>query len=172
MQSPRSRSLTLGLKLGGGFGVLTLLALCLGLFSLNRLSVLNDLGVAMGDNYIVSISRSAALAIAVQDTRRLEARLLLAVTPSDHATFAADLGSSLKAVEKARTDYEPLIDAGKERDYFTSVIDPAWARFKADDEAMQTKVASNDIVGARDRYMQKGFSDYTTLLDGLRWDID
>ena len=172
MQSPRSRSLTLGLKLGGGFGVLTFLALCLGLFSLNRLSVLNDLGVAMGDNYIVSISRSAALAIAVQDTRRLEARLLLAVTPPDHAAFAADLGASLKAVEKARTDYEPLIDAGKERDYFTSVIDPAWARFKADDEAMLTKVASNDIVGARDRYMQKGFSDYTTLLDGLRWDID
>ena len=115
MQNPRSRSLTLGLKLGSGFALLTLLTLCLGLFSLNRLSVLNRLGMTMSDNYINSANRSATLAIAIQDARRLEARLLLAETASDRAAYGADLAASFATVEKARNFYDPLIDPGKER---------------------------------------------------------
>jgi methyl-accepting chemotaxis protein len=172
MQSPRPRSLTLGLKLGGGFGVLTLLALCLGLFSLNRLSVLNELGMTMSDNYINSANRSATLAIAVQDTRRLEARLLLGETAADRAAYGADLAASFATVEKARRYYDPLIDEGKERDYFAAVIDPAYARFKADDEMMVTMVAANDMAGARTQYMRKSLADYGTLIEGMRWDLD
>ena len=172
MQSARPQFKTLGSKLGSGFAVLTLMTLCLGLFSLERLTTLNRLALTLSDDYVPSSGLLTAIATTIQDVRRLQAGALLAESPANRAAYLTEIAGDLKKAESLRQSYDPFIDPGAERERFDTVIDPAFARFKADNQAMVSTVASNDILKARSQYMHDCLTDYDVLLGGIKWDMD
>ncbi len=172
MQSARPQFKTLGSKLGSGFAVLTLMTLCLGLFSLERLTTLNRLALRLSDDYVPSSGLLTAIATTIQDVRRLQAGALLAESPANRAAYLTEIAGDLKKAESLRQSYDPFIDPGAERERFDTVIDPAFARFKADNQAMVSTVASNDILKARSQYMHDCLTDYDVLLGGFKWDMD
>ncbi|MGI4744517.1 MAG: methyl-accepting chemotaxis protein [Janthinobacterium lividum] len=124
--------LTLGLKMGAGFAVLTILAIALGSFALNRMGMMNNATVIIRDNYLPSTMYSGRLGIALGEVRRNEARLLICTTADECAVTRQKLANASTGVEKIRLAYDSIIDPGKQRDSFTTIFDRVWTDYKAD----------------------------------------
>ncbi len=164
--------LGLAFKLGAGFTVLTLFSVLLGGFAVNRMSAVDAASSEVSDNYLPSGVHLAHLALAIDDIRRLQARSLLASAGSTYAKdSSAALQDGIKEVKAAREAYEPLIDAGEERERYTGGFDPAWKVFEADmAETTRLKNAGEDAA-AVSTYSEKAQTDFLSIMGFMKWDM-
>ena len=119
------RRLGLGAKLAAGFATMAIIIAMIGVLSIDRLAMLEHAMSDIRDNYLPSANASAALEMQVLNLRRLELRYLI-TTPAEEAkrsSLRAEVASDEAAVARSRIDYEPVIDAGEERNRFTSEFD-------------------------------------------------
>lgn len=172
--TPREgRALSLGAKLGAGFAFLTILFACLGGFALQRMGTMNATNAEMRDHYLPSTMAAGNLAMDLQDVRQIESHFML--TTSDDAAERLELrgriAKAIETVDAARQAYEPLIQAGKERNSYTTIFDRTWPVYRAD--AMQTIAFKQDDqeLGALDSYNHKARTDFETLANFMRWDM-
>ena len=165
--------LGLGAKLGAGFAMLTLFSAMLGSFALNRMGAVDTATRSITDDYLPSGDLAANLAIAVDDARRFESRYLLTATGSaDDRVTLRKLQDALAIVEGARQKYDPMIDAGEERQRYAGTFDPTWKAYDADvREVVRLKAAKQDPA-ALALYLGKSQTDFFILLDFMKLELD
>ena len=168
--SGRPRSLSLGVKLGAGFAVLTALSVMLGLFSLQRLGVTNSAVAVIRDNYLPSTQAVAGLELALQEVRSDESKLAMTAGDQDRAEIAASLQSAMATLAQRRTDYEHMMDSGEERQHY-NVFDTVWPQYQQDIAQLQKlkdpvrDAATHDVTTA-------SAAHFNALRDVVQWDMN
>lgn len=167
----KTRSLSLGAKLSAGFASLTLIVLLLGVLSITRMARMEDVAAQMRDNYLPSVEMSARLGMAIQNVRRFEAHYIMATTDAERHEVAVKLHAAEDAVDAGRRQYDPIIDAGEERERFSTIFDRVWPSYKTDVVGTTGAVDAQQIALAHALYTGASTKDVTTLLEFIDWDI-
>ena len=167
----RRRALSLGVKLGGGFAVLTVLSVMLGLFSLERLGRTNSAVVVIRDHYLPSTLAAAGLELALQDVHCSETQMMTAASDAQRAAVTASLRSAIAALSQRRASYDHAIDPGGERQRFAAAFDIIWPRYRADIAAEQKSKQNEQDGDAHDYFMTMSAAHFNALLDLLQWDL-
>ena len=92
-----------------------LVTICLGMFSINRLSAVNDGAETVSTNYLVASNGLGDIVYGALRYRQLEAAHLLDSAPEAKAKELATMHDMVTAAAKGWSIYSPTIDPGKER---------------------------------------------------------
>jgi methyl-accepting chemotaxis protein len=112
-------------KIMAAFGVTLLIVFTLGGLSIDRLSMINDLTIATRDTWLPSSKAVGQLRSTIRLYRLAEARVALAQGGREVASYAMRVDDAADAVNKARAEYEPLIDKGTDAERFMRDFDQA-----------------------------------------------
>ncbi len=168
----KAHGLSLGAKLSAGFAALTLIVLLLGCFAIARIGSMDGAAAEMRDDYIPSLGHIASLGFALENVRRFEASYIIATSDAERQRIAAKLRSWEDRVADERRQYDPLIDAGDERDRYTTVFDRIWPSYKTDLDATMRAVDALQADKARALFNGSGSSEMNALLDFIDWDVN
>ena len=109
------QNLTIRSKVMLAFTAALLVTIFVGVFSINRLSVVNDGAVTVSTNYLVASDGLGDVAYSAMRYRQLQAAHILAPTPEAKAKEAASMHDAVAGVTKGWGIYSPTVDAGRER---------------------------------------------------------
>ncbi len=163
--------LSLGMKLGIGFAVLTILSTMLGLFALERLGTTNGAVVVLRDNYLPSTLSGARLQLALEEVHSSEARMMMTTSDAERAEAELSVRNAIADVNRRRAEYDSLIDPGEERDRFTTVFNTTWPKYQADLAQLQTFKDDRQDKEAHERYVGASASHLKALIDLMQWDL-
>lgn len=166
---PPRRTLSLGVTLGGGVAVLTLIAAALGGVSLARMAAMESAAADLRDNHLPNVTHLGQLGMALQDVRREEARYLMAESGVDRRTTAQRLAEAVHAVDERRRAL--IVDPGEEREHFTTVFDRVWPSYKQDVAGTVAKIDAAQSYDAHNAFIEQSAMDFTALRDFLAWDM-
>ena len=166
-----ARRLGLAAKLAIGFGALTVMAMALGTFALNRMGTVEKVFSTISTDAVPSILMSNKLAIAIEELRRNQSLLLVTDDGSPEEKAAeAEIDRNVASVAAIRRDADSMIDAGIERHRFTTVFDRAWPDFQAETtELVQLKISSQ-VELSRESFFGKTRATFDQLLAFTQWD--
>ena len=170
---PRSMKFGLGFKLSAGFAFLTVLSMSIAGLTLDRMQAMDSATAEVRDNYLPSTMSAATLGMAIGNVRRWEAKDMMSV-PADLAERrqAADsLRAAIAAVDSARATYERSIDAGEEREQYSTIFDRVWPDYKQDLRQVVADKDANQEKAARELYDGKSQTDFETLSQFAGWDL-
>jgi methyl-accepting chemotaxis protein len=85
--------LNIGARLGAAFGAVLLLTLIVGLFSVNRLGVVNDATADINNNWLVATKELGAYDSSITAIRRAEALLTMTAKVEAHEKMEEDIRS-------------------------------------------------------------------------------
>jgi methyl-accepting chemotaxis protein len=102
-------------KVMTAFASVLIVTAILGVFSINRLSIVNTGAETVTDNYLVAANALSEVAANSMRFRQLQAALVLAPTAADKAKEAQTMSTVLNKVSEGWSNYEPTIDLGFER---------------------------------------------------------
>jgi methyl-accepting chemotaxis protein len=97
------------------FATLLAVTVVLGVFSINRLSIVNDGAITVSDNYLVASNGLSELTANAMRYRQLQASYLLMNDSAVKATTTQSMATVLSNIEKGWSIYSPTIDPGYER---------------------------------------------------------
>jgi len=111
-------NLKIAKKLGLGFGVIEILMVILGMFSLMELSKVNSNTLDLATNWLPSVRELGALEYQVAATRRWDLNYLL--SDKEKMSSAEAKGNAAVAqIEEIEKKYEPMISSEEERRLYT-----------------------------------------------------
>jgi methyl-accepting chemotaxis protein len=102
-------------KVMGAFAAVLMVTTILGIFAINRLSIVNDGAMTVSNNYLVAANGLSDVAANAMRYRQLQAAHILAATPAGKAKEAETMGTAVEEVGKGWATYSPTIDPGYER---------------------------------------------------------
>jgi methyl-accepting chemotaxis protein len=97
------------------FATVLAVTVLLAVFSMNRLSIVNDGAVTVSSNYLVSATSLSQIGENAMRYRQLQASYVLSSDPATRATTTQSMTTVLSNVDKGWTTYSPVIDPGYER---------------------------------------------------------
>ncbi|HEY4075519.1 MAG TPA: methyl-accepting chemotaxis protein [Rhizomicrobium sp.] len=160
------QNLTIRSKIMMTFAAVLAVTVILGIFSINRLSSVNDGAVTVSSNYLVATQGLAEIAYNAASYRQIQASHVLLVKPEDKAGEAAKMRTELENVDKGWATYSPTVDPGYERgiaDKFHS----AWNDYVALNERLMEKSNANQTAEATAFYlgeMKDAFQKFQVVL--------
>jgi methyl-accepting chemotaxis protein len=163
MSLPIVGRLGIGGKLIAGCAGLFCLTLATGMFALHSMAVMDTASSEVGDNYLPSAVGVGAIGRALERYHVQEYRLLLDSAQPDHQTATDLFNQAETALDKARADYDHLVDEGWERANITR-FDQAVAAYRQniDNPVRQLEQASNQ-AGARTLLTGAGAEKFLAL---------
>jgi methyl-accepting chemotaxis protein len=108
-------NLSIRSKVMSAFASVLVVTTILGVFAINRLSIVNDGAVLVTDNYLVAANALSEISTNAVRYRQLQAAMILAPTPADKAKEAKTMATVLGNVTEGWKKYDPTVDAGEER---------------------------------------------------------
>ncbi len=165
----QARSLSLAAKMSVGLASLTTIILLLGALAISRMARMDDVAAAMRDKHLPTLAQAATLGLALQDVRRFEAHYILSPTETERDDIGERIKSLEQQVETDRRQYDPLIDAGQQRERFATVFDRVWPHYKADITATMRAVDNDQATQAYSLYTNT--NDFNTLAAFIDWNI-
>ena len=155
-------------KIAGGFSLVLLVILGVGLTAIDRLSAINDHAVDVRDNWLPSTGALGVLLDAFEDLRVYEARCMLADNDHERQQSTADVTQRIQTVERRRLAYEPLITRGTDDERFMQAFDAAWT----DHKQTVAKYLGGNNANARDLFSETNRKSYLDATSALRSDLD
>ncbi len=110
--------LTIGKKLLGGFLLVSLMTLCLGIFAIHRMGSMNEVTVDIGTNWMPSIHRVGLMRAKLNHIRTLEMRYLLETGEAARAETLSQFGDELGVMKAEQGKYESLISSPEEQNIY------------------------------------------------------
>ncbi|HYD70227.1 methyl-accepting chemotaxis protein [Azospirillum sp.] len=123
-------SISIKAKLAAVFAVLFLLIVALGVLSMNRLAVVNDVARNIGTNWLPSVEFAQSTSLAVARFRLVESRHILSTDDAEMTQIEGDLDRRAAIVGEEQRKYEPLISSADERNRYDE-FKIAWAEYLA-----------------------------------------
>jgi len=118
-------NLSIRAKVIGAFAMVLAVTLGLGTFALARLSAVNDAAISVRDDSLPSLTLTSDLHTIANRFRISEAQHILSTTDTAMDQVESNLAAEQEEIRKLRTDYEPLVSPGTERD-LVSKFDQQW----------------------------------------------
>jgi methyl-accepting chemotaxis protein len=112
------RNIKIGARLALGFALLTLLVLLLGLFSLNKMTVMNEDNTTIHHKWLPSIESLAAMNLSIMRYRVYSLLQALNPEPANLSQTQTKLSELKTEIVHHLKDYEHLISTSEERDLF------------------------------------------------------
>ena len=109
------QNLTIRSKVMTAFAAVLIVTAILGVFSINRLSIVNDGAVTVSDNYLVAANGLAQLGENAIRYRQLQGSVVLATDPATKNTMLQGMATAQSEEDKGWQTYAPTIDPGYER---------------------------------------------------------
>jgi len=159
-------NLSIRSKVMVAFASVLVVTAILGVFSINRLSIVNDSAVTVTDNYLVASNGLSEVGASSMRYRQLQAALILA-PPAEKAKEAQTMNTVLDSVSHGWSVYEPTIDPGYER----SVADKfhsEWNDYVAMNEKFGALATENKAAEAITLYrgeMRQAFNKFLADLN-------
>jgi methyl-accepting chemotaxis protein len=142
------RNMKIGPRLALGFGMLALLIMLLGGFSLKQMAAMDSDNEAIIDNWLPSIEALAAMNLSIMRYRVFALRQVLSPEPEALARTQAKLQELKGEVEHHQRDYENLISTSEERELFNRLV-TAKERYVVVVGRIGDAVKRGDIVEAK-----------------------
>ncbi len=113
--------LSIGQRLALGFATVLALTLAVGLFSVSRLSLVNDNTKDLATNWLVSLRTLGSYSTELATVRRAEARFAMAPTPEEARAQVARVDEAKSRAAEAWKAYVPTITPGEEQKLATEI---------------------------------------------------
>jgi methyl-accepting chemotaxis protein len=150
--------------------VLTVTAL-LGIFSINRLSSVNDGAVLVSGNYLVASNAMGAFQYNTTRYRQMQASAYMATTPEAKAKELAKRRTQLESAQKEWGIYSPTVDAGVETE-LAGRIQPLWNDYLAMDEKFVELANSHTPGAAATYYTTEMSAAFNKFNEAVQADLD
>ena len=137
------RSIKIGARLTVGFGLLALILLFQGLFSVNKLSFLNSETKQITTNWIPALNAVGELNLALMRYRANAIRVVIDVNPIVIAKAETNLQARAQDVEAAQSAYEQLISESEERALFAELRDVKGRYMRGTERVLAAMKAGN-----------------------------
>jgi methyl-accepting chemotaxis protein len=165
------RDFSIRTKVMVAFGVILMVTVALGLFSAQRLGAVNDAAAEIRDNFLPSAAVIGRLQITAQQLRVREVRHILASSEADMGALEKEMATMSDKLQKLRTDYEPLISPGEERN-LANDFDKAWKEFMALHEQIRDLARKNEDKKALELFTGKSQEAFAAAVKALDSDLD
>lgn len=142
------RNLNIGPRLTISFGILALLILLQGLFSLGKMASMQEKGREITEEWMPALEAIGKLNLSLMRYRIFALRTLVDTTPEGLAQNDARLTSISTDIDQAQRAYEGLITEEDERRVYAALI-TAKAAYFASVEKVKGLVRAGDIDGAK-----------------------
>jgi len=109
------QNLSIRSKVMTAFAAVLAVTVVLGVFSITRLSIVNDGAITVSDNYLVASNGLSDLAANAMRFRQLQASILLMTDASTRSSSLQTMTQVLAGADKGWNTYAPTIDPGYER---------------------------------------------------------
>ncbi len=109
------KNMKIGAKLGTGFGIVLLLMLILGIFSLQRMGVVNDQSTEIANNWMPSIVAIEEINGATAEYRIYEYEHMVSLLPENMKKAEKDMDTVMAKIKKQCAEYEKLISSPEEK---------------------------------------------------------
>lgn len=113
------RNLKVAFKIALSFGVLLVLMASFGIFSLFKMSVINDQSTEIAENWLPSVEVVGRLDTLVGNYRATESAHILSTDATKMAAFDANLQKIRSDIATAKAEYEKLISSPEEREIYS-----------------------------------------------------
>jgi methyl-accepting chemotaxis protein len=130
------------------FGIVLIVSVLLGLFALQRMSMINDSAADMRDNWLPATRSLGDYQGATLRYRLRTATSLLSTTAEQRTADVQQLKQLLAAVDKWWGEYEPTVTAGEERQ-LADQIKTSWAEYLEMTSKLVAMMNSGDVKGAQ-----------------------
>ncbi|MEN0039444.1 MAG: methyl-accepting chemotaxis protein [Cellvibrio sp.] len=143
------RNFNIGPRLTGAFGLLAIIILFVGVFSLGKMVTMQAAEKEITDEWIPSLEAIGQLNLSLMRYRIFALRILVDPTPEGLAENDKRLSSVNDDIERAQRTYEALITEESERRIYAELKD-AKAKYFASVAQVRSMVSNGDIEGARE----------------------
>jgi len=163
------QNLTIRSKVMTAFAAVLIVTAILGVFSINRLSAVNENSVTLSSNYLVASDALGEVAANAWEYRQLGAAHILRNSPEDKAKQAETMRASAEKLNKAWQTYEPTEDAGEEKTLAGRVM-PAWNAYVALNDKLIAASNANQTAAATASYIGEMRTAFRAFTDALQAD--
>ena len=122
------RNLKVSKKLAVGFGIVLILMVFLGIFSLSQMAKLNGSTTDIATNWLPSVRTLAQLKYDVSDARRKELNHVILTDKGGMDKYESQFQEILRAIQKDEKQYEPMISSDEERRLYAQ-FPSAWEKY-------------------------------------------
>ena len=154
-------------KLIAGFGLVLIVTVSLGLFTMQRMANMNSAAEEIRITYLPSLVAINDLTNSVQRLRIKENRYILSTDPAERRAGEKEMADLSAAFARERKSFDALMDKGEETEQFRQ-INSLWAQYWPLHERMMAAATGNDAAkatGILRSEMTKPFAELTDLLD-------
>ena len=138
------QNLTIRSKVISAFGSVLLITALLGVFSISRLSTVNDGAEKVAANYLVATNGLSDFRYGATRYRTFQAAMLLATALDDKASEVKNTSEALDQANKGWQEYAPTIEPGAEQ-ALADKLHTAWTDYVAmNDKLMQLSNAAKN----------------------------
>ncbi|WP_435635401.1 methyl-accepting chemotaxis protein [Pseudomonas solani] len=139
-----------------GFAIITLLLVLTGLFSLNRMSVINDASTEISQSWLPSVRTIAQINLSLTELRQVQLGHVLATDQSSQQFLETRMREIIAQLDKAESTYKAGIDPGRdqqlfdrytqERQGFIAGVDKLLAMSKGGEKAAATELLQGPLL--------------------------
>ncbi len=165
------QNLTIRSKVVLAFTAALLLTIFVGVFSINRLSTVNDGAMTVSSNYLVAANGLGDIVYGSERYRQLQATHLLDSTPEQKAKELESMQDSLSVVNRGWATYSPTIDAGREKE-LADGFQSEWNQYLAYQEKFLALSNAHQNDAANALYIGEMRTVFNKFLDLLNQDRD
>jgi methyl-accepting chemotaxis protein len=163
------QNLTIRSKVMTAFASVLFVCAVLGLFAINRLSIVNDGAVQVSDNYLTSANALSEISSGALLYRQQQSGHVMVSTPAEKAKRAENMAQAADEVEKGWTMYAPHIDAGYERTT-ADKFHTEWANYVALNEKFMALSNANNVAAATAMYTGEMLTQFNKFQSALKDD--
>ncbi len=161
------QNLTVRSKVISAFATVLVVTAVLGIFAINRLSIVNDGAEDVANNYLASSVNLGRFSYTATRYRQLQASQILATALDEKANEEKRVEGVLNDTNKAWDDYSKSIDPGFEQN-LASQIHSAWDDYVALNSkllSLSNSAHNEDAAALYNGDLRTSFNKFQTLLD-------
>ncbi|WP_077035349.1 methyl-accepting chemotaxis protein [Pelomonas sp. KK5] len=163
----------IGPRLGLGFAAVLVLTLLVGLFSINRLALVNDATTDLATNWMPAIRALGDYRAAIADARRAEQVYVIEQRPDAIAASQRNLDQARQAADTAWKAYAATITPGDEEKLAADIQSAQQRYYDGLAQLLALKHEEADFLEkARDISLNRSGAGFDALVQGLQRDVD
>jgi len=158
-----------------GFSAVFICALALGFVGLSRTAAMDADATDLGENWLPSTELIGRVAIAVDDARRSEARIVNAMArgkPDEVRQSTEEFRQNVGAADKAFAAYHPMITKGTRDEELMDRASASWDKYKLTSASVVDMAAHGDAAAVAGTYEQSDRENLNAVMDALVQDMD
>jgi methyl-accepting chemotaxis protein len=139
-------NLKIGVRLALGFATVLALTVFIGIFSINRMGVINDSTADIATNWLVATKALGGYRSAMNAVRRAEANHLMSKTDAEFTDFESRIQAAQTKAAEAFKAYVATVDAPEEKLLVDAITAAELRYYDAQKELLKTSRASDGVT--------------------------